>query len=105
MTYEELAPPPGLAEAVASVWRFVLPAANPAPLVHTVPPDGAVNLCWLPPGRAVLLGPRLQALRVPVQPGAEYCGVRFLPGAAGPLLGVDPRALRDAVTPDERARV
>ena len=100
MIYEEYAPAQGLASAVASYWCFTVPAAiGSEPFLHTVPPDGTVHLCWLPPGRAVVVGPRMHALRVPVEPGVAYAGVRFLPGAAKPLLGVDPRSIRDAVAP------
>ena len=104
MIYEEFRPAAHLEGAVASYWRFALPAAESGadPFLHTVPPDGLVNLCWVPAGRAVLVGPRLTALRVPVQNGCEYVGARFLPGAAGPLLGVDPRSIRDAVVPFDR---
>ncbi len=98
MIYEEYSPTVRLRDAVASYWRFALPAAEePTPLLHTIPPDGAVNVCWRPDGGAVIVGPRLSALRVPVQPDAEYRGIRFLPGAAGPLLGVDVPGLRDRV--------
>ena len=99
MIYEEFSPAPQLANAVASYWRFALPLSHQPPVMqHAVPPDGAVNLCWLPSGSLALVGPRLNALRVPVKAGAEYFGIRFLPGAAGPLLGIDVRSLRDAVT-------
>ncbi|MDZ4799804.1 MAG: helix-turn-helix domain-containing protein [Bryobacteraceae bacterium] len=99
MVYEEFAPAPQLTNAV-SYWRFALPASHqPASMLHTVPPDGAVNLCWLPASRAVLMGPRLAALRVMVEAGCEYTGVRFLPGAAGPLLGIDVRSIRDQLRP------
>ncbi|HBY63303.1 MAG TPA: hypothetical protein DEH78_26065, partial [Solibacterales bacterium] len=80
----------------AGYWRFSLPPGS-APPVHTIPPDGVVSLCWLPHGQAVVVGPRVTALRVPVQPGAEYAGIRFLPGAAGPLLGIDVVSLRGAM--------
>jgi AraC-like DNA-binding protein len=100
MIYEEFRPVPTLINIVASYWRFALPTSHEPPVIqHAIPPDGAVNLCWLPSNKAVILGPRLTALRVPVHAGAEYVGARFLPGAAGPLLGIDIRSLRDAVVP------
>ena len=104
MTYGEFAPAPALRNAIASYWRFALqPSPRSAPHLHTVPPDGAVNLCWLPPGRAVVVGPRVTALRVPVQPGMEYMGVRFLPGAAAAFLGLRVPSIRDKVEPIERS--
>lgn len=99
MIYEEFRPAPPLIKVVSSYWRFALPSSHePAVMQHAIPPDGAVNLCWLPPGRAVILGPRVTALRVPVHAGAEYLGARFIPGAAGPILGINVGSLRDTVT-------
>lgn len=104
MTYEEFAPASPLADIVASFWRFALPRSHePATMLHTIPPDGLVNLCWIPPGNAVVMGPRVTALRVPVQAGAAYLGVRFLPGAAGPLLGINVMSIRETVAPFDRA--
>ncbi|MDX2152372.1 MAG: helix-turn-helix domain-containing protein [Bryobacteraceae bacterium] len=98
MTYDEFSPAPHLQGAVSSYWRFALPPDHTPPdFIHTIPPDGAVSLCWLPPGRVVVMGPR-----VPVFAGAEYAGIRFLPGGAGPLLNVDVPSLRDAVLPLDR---
>src|SRR5688572_6292619 len=100
MIYEEFPPAQSLADAVACYWRFALPASHrPEQMEHAVPPNGMVSLCWLPYGMAVLVGPRVTALRVPVRAGAEYRGVRFLPGAAGPLLHIDVRSTRDSVKP------
>lgn len=100
MIYEEFRPAPPLINIVSSYWRFALPSSHePSVMQHTIPPDGAVNLCWLPPGRAVILGPRVTALRVTVHAGAEYLGARFLPGAGGPILGIDISSLRDTVIP------
>jgi hypothetical protein len=41
-------------------------------MLHTVPPDGAVNLCWLPPGRFVIMRPRVTALHARAR-GARMC--------------------------------
>lgn len=104
MTYQEFAPAAALHPWIASYWRFALPAsAEPVQTIHTVPPDGTISLCWLPTGHAVLVGPRMTALRVPVVTGNEYLGVRVLPGVAGPLLGVDARSVRDRVVAFGRA--
>ena len=100
MIYEELRPSAKLANAVASYWRFALPPSHqPQTTQHAVPPDGTVSLCWIPGGMVVLVGPRVTALRVPVNAGSEYLGVRFLPGASGPLLGIDVPSVRDVVRP------
>lgn len=47
----------------------------------------------------MLVGPRMTALRVPVYPGTCYLGIRFCPGAAGPLLGVTVKTIREVVCP------
>ena len=100
MVYEEFPPVPPLADAVACYWRFALSMSHrPEQMEHAVPPDGTVSLCWLPHGMAVLVGPRMTALRVHVTAGSEYRGVRFLPGAAGPFLQIDVRSTRDSVRP------
>ncbi|MGE3178980.1 MAG: helix-turn-helix domain-containing protein [Vicinamibacterales bacterium] len=100
MEYREFVPSQSLRAHVASYWRFALPeTATPIVIDHVVPPDGTVNIVWLPGERAVLLGPRVSALHVPVRSGEEYLGVRFLPGVAGAMLNVDVRTLRDTVTP------
>ena len=41
----------------------------------------------------------MNALRVPVQAGMSYVGLRFVPGAAGPLLGIVPKQVRELVRP------
>ncbi|HYP14435.1 MAG TPA: helix-turn-helix domain-containing protein [Bryobacteraceae bacterium] len=98
MIYEEFRPAPPLIDIVSSYWRFALPSSHEPPVMqHAIPPDGAVNLCWVPPGRTVIVGPRVTALRVPVHAGAEYLGARFLPGAGGSILGISISSLRDAV--------
>ena len=47
----------------------------------------------------------MTVLRVPVSAASEYIGVRFLPGAAGPLLGIDVRSVRDVVRPFDNAEL
>ncbi|MFN7936563.1 MAG: hypothetical protein U0R19_24790 [Bryobacteraceae bacterium] len=44
-----------------------------------------------------MVGPRITALRVPVAPGWDYWGVRFVPGVIGGLLGVRAADLREKV--------
>jgi len=100
MLYQEFPPGPPLRAVVASYWRFTLPASlESASIQHTVPPDGTVSLTWLPTGQLILVGPRVTALHVAVKAGAEYLGVRLLPGSAGPLLGVDVKTMREIVRP------
>ena len=93
MVYVEMEPPTSLSGLVSAFWGFQLSAGS-APLQHTVPPDGCVNLCWVFPGRAVVVGPRVDALRVSVQAGFQYRGARLLPGAAEGLLGLKAADIR-----------
>lgn len=100
MVYQELEPDPRLRSSVACYWNFRLEPHDPSPLSHTIPPDGTVSIAWIsPPGLAVLVGPRVEALRTEVQAGAIYAGVRLMPGAAASLLGLDIPKLRDVKLP------
>lgn len=111
MYYRELEPPSDLQCYVLAYWAFVAPAAHDGVYQHRVMPDGCVQLSYLKQARLLhLVGPRLEALEVPVQPGHVFWGVRFRPGAAGAVLGVPCLDLRDAVGPTflfvpERAQV
>lgn len=87
MLYQEFAPPQDLADRVAALWSFAIGAECPGAFVHTIVPDGTVSIAcgWIAPANlafASVVGPRLDALRVPVSAGSSYWGVRFRPGAA-----------------------
>lgn len=101
LRFEEAPPPDALAPFVHALWTFSVPAAG-APPVHHVPPDGCVSVV-LSPGaagvQAVLVGPRLTGLAVPIHPGARFRGVRMRPEAAGALLTLTPRAWVGRVAP------
>lgn len=101
MVYEEYVPPARLRDVVASFWRFELDPRDPDTLEHVIPPDGcvliAVAFSSLGPHRIAVVGPRLSALRVPVQRGIRYAGVRTTPGGCSVVLGVSPRTLRERV--------
>ncbi|MGA8581915.1 MAG: DUF6597 domain-containing transcriptional factor, partial [Bryobacteraceae bacterium] len=99
--YEEFAPSGPLAAFVACWWSFSIPLTARS-FEHAVVPDGTVSVVFIrkqrPPRRFLsLLGPRTQALKVPVDPGDSFCGARLLPGASRPLLGIAPAKLRDRV--------
>ncbi len=77
MIYEEFQPAADLRDTVACFWRFV-PRES---MLHVIPPDGTVSITWLPLQRfAVVVGPRMDALRVNVSGGDEYRGLRLRPG-------------------------
>ena len=67
---------------------------------HIIPPDGTVTITWLPLHRfAVVVGPRMDALRVDVSGGCEYRGVRLRPGVVESVLGVSAPSLRGRNVP------
>jgi AraC-like DNA-binding protein len=86
--------------AVASFWRFALEPQDPSPVDHSIPPDGTVSIAWIPRyGVLSMVGPRMESLRIQAHAGVEYFGVRFWPGAAGPVLGLRIAELRDRLQP------
>src|SRR5690606_41633385 len=81
MYYRELEPPSDLQCYVLSYWAFAAPAAHDGVYQHRVMPDGCVQLSYLKQARLLhLVGPRLEALEVPVPPGHVFWGVRLRPG-------------------------
>ncbi len=61
-------------------------------------PDGCMDLLWTS-GRLVVAGPDSVAYLTPVRPRDDYTGLRFAPGDAPQLLGVDADELRDRRVP------
>ncbi len=100
MYYREIAPPEVLQHLVLTYWVFEAPPHLEEVYQHRVMPDGCVQLVYLRQPQVLhLVGPRLDALVVPVHPGAAYWGVRFRPGAAGGLLGLSCVDVREVVEP------
>ncbi len=103
MIYEEIPPEPRLRGTIGSFWLFELEERDGPTLEHAIPPDGSVSLSFAvaqgAPPRAVIVGPRVTALRVMVQQGVRYAGVRIRPGACAALLGIPAASLRDVVKP------
>ncbi len=99
MIYEEFPSPDDLRPVIACFWRFALASTDPGELTHVIPPDGTVSIAWLPQGFAMVVGPRMDALRVTVHRGCEYLGLRLRPGAAGSVLGIQASSLRSQNIP------
>ena len=99
MAYAEFEPAAELEPYVASFWAFTVdPGAGP--VEHWVPPDGCVSLAFRRGSpTAVVLGPWTVPLTPPVVAGDAFFGIRFWPGAAGALLPIAPRKLKDRVVP------
>lgn len=101
--FSEQLPYVTVAPWVARLWEFTVQAG--APPVHHVPPDGCTSLLVVcPPGAppsAVLSGPWLTPLAIPVAEGARFVGLRFRCGAAGAMLDTDPADLLNRTVPAE----
>lgn len=101
MHYFEFEPAPALAAHVASYWGMSVGADVPAAYPHQIIPDGCISLVFgrtlngAP--RASILGPRIEALTVPVNAGDRYWGVRFWPDAGSAVLGIPARELKGRV--------
>lgn len=90
MHYHEFEPHPDLVPYVWTYWTFSVPETLEGVYLHRVMPDGCVGIvCSRRNGGAHLVGPRLDAIEVPVRAGDVFQGIRFRPGAAGAFLGVD----------------
>lgn len=105
--YEEFDPAPALAAHVAHYWHMsVAPEVRPG-FAHRLHPSGCVSLAAVcratGAGRLAIVGPRPDAVTVPLFPGDRYWGVTFWPDAGGLVLGVPARSLVGAV--EDAARV
>jgi AraC-like DNA-binding protein len=102
MQYDEIIPAPHLARHVERLWVFRFDAAGGRG-PHVIVPDGAVSIyrtAWPGGGGFIgVTGPSQIAHRSPETPGAVVGGVRLRPGAAGSVLGLNVRRLRDKVGP------
>lgn len=99
MHYREIPPSPTAASVVASFWEFKVSNSIEAPLLHRIPIDGCVSLAVCKPAqgpeRMVYVGPRCEALEVPVLAGDHFLGVRFLPGCSRAAIGISGLEWRD----------
>jgi AraC-like DNA-binding protein len=103
--YREHAISPALQAAAACTWEHSSSAASEAYVV----PDACVDVLWNG-AQLLVAGPDTRPTLVSLQADTHICGLRFLPGAAGTLLGVPASAIRDARVElselwGERARV
>jgi AraC-like DNA-binding protein len=91
--YREFAPPVELRSAVACFWMRATHAEREARA--DVLPDACSDLMWRSGLGAFVAGPDTGPAPATVPPGAVTLGVRFLPGAGGPALGLPLAELRD----------
>lgn len=99
--FAERRPAAELTPWFASYWEFAV--RDGAPPLHYVPPDGCtsilIGVAGPARGAALITGPWLEPLAVPVRPGTRYFGIRLRPGAAATVLGVQPASLVNRNTP------
>jgi AraC-like DNA-binding protein len=89
-TYVELVPPAAVRGAVACVW--VRRGGGGA--VRVIP-DACTDIVWRASTGAVVAGPDTGPWISHTDPDELIVGIRFLPGAGGPALGVPLEELRD----------
>ena len=103
--YREFVTPPDLAACCEALWIHRTPRSAPRG-AHRVLPEFAIGLGFEVfrdgegrpvAGSAVLIGPTLHAQPYDLVPGRELASIRIKAEWAGPLLGIDPRALEDEV--------
>jgi AraC-like DNA-binding protein len=96
--YREVLPCEALRDRVACFWTHASDGGT-----HVVLPDGAMDIVSrLGDGAgpaAMVVGTMTRAIVVPTVRPTVVIGVRFRPGAAGELLGVSARELRDEDAP------
>lgn len=106
MWYREEAAGADLAPFVLCAWELGVPRMKTGWREHLVFPDGCCALISLrqgagreQPGQpsARIAGPRLAPLRVQLEPGDQYWGLRLQPAACRAVLGIPPAELRDRV--------
>jgi AraC-like DNA-binding protein len=99
MLYRELPATPALQRVVGCFWEFAADDNLPAGHLHTIPVDGCLSIAYVRsktgPARTVFVGPRLQALTVPIATGDRFWGIQFLPGASRAAVGKPGAAWRD----------
>jgi AraC-like DNA-binding protein len=92
--YWEWAPPPELGGSVACLWARVFPpgeAGGDTPVL----PDACCDLIWQSGRRIFVAGPDTGPWSSPLPAGTALAGIRLLPGAGGPALGLPLSELLD----------
>jgi AraC-like DNA-binding protein len=92
--YREWLPDRRVRDAIACLWVAVT-AADAAPSIAAVMPDGCTDLIWECGKGVVVAGPDTRPAPADMAPGTILVGARFRPGAGGPALGVPLADLRD----------
>lgn len=91
--YVPVAPRPSLEQWLACCWT-----ARPSGR-HRLLPDACIDVLWLSTGEIVLCGPEVAAWWFELPPGVIAAGVRFRPGVAAAVLGLDASTVLDRLVP------
>jgi AraC-like DNA-binding protein len=93
--YWEWAPPRELGGSVACLWARVIPPGEAGRQVTPVLPDACCDLIWQSGLGVFVAGPDTGPWSSALRAGTALAGVRLLPGAGGPALGLPLSALLD----------
>ncbi|QBI56367.1 helix-turn-helix transcriptional regulator [Streptomonospora litoralis] len=93
--YTPAAVAPDLADDLVLSWTAHISG------LHRLVPDGCVDLLWIDNGRLVVCGPETTGWTFTLPPGTAAAGVRFRPGRAGSVLGMDTADARERRVPLE----
>jgi AraC-like DNA-binding protein len=98
VAYREFRPLPALSDVVLCTWERTIPRSVAAPAPQRVLPDACVDLVWRG-GELLTAGPDTRAVMSPLRAGETVVGIRVRPGAAGALLGLPAKEIRDERVP------
>jgi AraC-like DNA-binding protein len=98
--YTEYPVRPPLAEFVLCGWSFIADECFQGSYIHHVLPDGCMSLVYRAasqsrPGDLIVTGPRIKELRVEINAGDQYWGIKFRPDAGGIVIDIQPSDLRE----------
>jgi AraC-like DNA-binding protein len=96
--YREHAPDEVLQPYVAALWSR---EAEPPDTIGVVPPDGCMDIVWLPNGRLLIAGPSTEPFEAQAPRRGSSAGIRFRPGIAPSLLRYAASEFRDTHLPLE----
>jgi AraC-like DNA-binding protein len=94
--YREFAPPPHLRDFVVCYWRRETGART---VSRRVLPDGCIDVIWVANRAPFVTGPMTVAFQPTIEGANAIAGVRFRPGVAPTLLGVNASDLVDQDVP------
>lgn len=87
--YQESQPEATLSWLVWHLWEMDVRSIPGQTFSHRIVPDAGLTIVVLPGNRLFALGPRTEAIEVPVHQGDYFAGIRFQPGAAQATFGIE----------------